>query len=552
MHGSIISTGERPLPRGSFLLHNPLLNKGMAFSAHERDVLGLRGLLPARILTIEQQTERILVNVRKQVSDLDKYIYLTMLQQRNEVLFYHILLSHLEEMMPLIYTPTVGEACLEYGSIWTRPRGLFISIEDRGRVREIMRNWPNDGVRMILVTDGERILGLGDLGAYGIGISIGKLSLYTACAGLHPYYCLPVVLDVGTDNQSLISGPDYIGLRRPRVRGPEYDDFVTEFMESAADIFPGSLIQFEDFGNRNAFRLLDRWRDNACVFNDDIQGTAAVAVAGIISALRASGASAEDQRILFMGAGEAGLGIAQLFTEYLVSTGVPIAQARRTCWFVDSKGLVVASRMEDLAEHKKHFAHQAEFCTDLSSAVHAVKPTVLIGVSGAGRVFTREIISLMAENNERPIIFALSNPTSKAECTSHEAIEWSGGRAIYASGSPMPPVDFGGRRIVSGQGNNVYIFPGVGLGVLATQSTRVSDSMFLTAASTLSEMVTEEELAEGRVYPSLGRIREVSLRIATEVARVAFREGLAQEAEPADLESEIASRMFNADYTDFI
>ena len=540
------------MPRGTSLLNNPLLNKGMAFSAHERDVLGLRGLLPASILTIDQQAERILSNVRKQDSDLDKYIYLTMLQQRNEVLFYHILLSHLEEMMPLIYTPTVGEACLEYGSIWRRPRGLFLSIEDRGRVREIMRNWPNDGVRMILVTDGERILGLGDLGAYGIGISIGKLSLYTACAGLHPYYCLPVVLDVGTDNQSLISAPDYIGLRRPRVRGPEYDDFVTEFMESAADIFPGSLIQFEDFGNSNAFRLLNRWRDQACVFNDDIQGTAAVAVAGIISALRASGACAEDQRILFMGAGEAGLGIAQLFTQYLVSSGLPLAEARRTCWFVDSKGMVVASRMEDLAEHKKHFAHEAEFCADLSSALRAVKPTVLIGVSGAGRVFTREIISLMAGNNERPIIFALSNPTSKAECTSHEAIEWSGGRAIFASGSPMPPVDFGGRRIISGQGNNVYIFPGVGLGVLASQSRTVSDGMFLTAARTLSELVTPEELSEGRVYPSLGRIREVSLRIATEVARVAYREGLAQEAEPADLELEIASQMFNADYTDYI
>ena len=455
-------------------------------------------------------------------------------------------------MLPIVYTPTVGEACLEYGSIWRRPRGLFLSIEDKGRLREIMRNWPNDGVRMILVTDGERILGLGDLGAYGIGISIGKLSLYTACAGLHPYYCLPVVLDVGTDNESLISAPDYIGLRRRRVRGQEYDDFVTEFMESVADIFPGSLIQFEDFGNRNAFRLLDRWRDNACVFNDDIQGTAAVAVAGILSALRASGARAEDQRILFMGAGEAGLGIAQLFTEHLVSNGLPIEEARRTCWFVDSTGLVVATRMQDLAEHKKHFAHQAEFCANLLSAVHAVKPTVLIGVSGAGRVFTREIISLMAENNERPIIFALSNPTSKAECTSHEAIEWSNGRAIYASGSPMPPVDFGDRRIVSGQGNNVYIFPGVGLGVLATQSTKVSDSMFLIAARTLSEMVTTEELAEGRVYPSLSRIREVSLRIAIGVARVAFCEGLAQEAEPADLESEIASRMFNAYYTDYI
>jgi malate dehydrogenase (oxaloacetate-decarboxylating)(NADP+) len=552
MREPIVATGERPLPRGISLLNNPLLNKGMAFSTHERDVLGLRGLLPPQVLSIEQQADRVLASLRSQTSALDKYISLTALQQRNEVLFYHLLLTHLEEMMPLIYTPTVGEACLEYGNIWRRPRGLFLSYEDKGHLHDIMRNWPNDGVRMILVTDGERILGLGDLGAYGMGISIGKLSLYTACAGVHPYYCLPVVLDVGTDNEALRQSPNYIGLRQSRVRGPEYDDFVTEFMESAEDLFPGSLIQFEDFGNRNAFRLLDRWRDNACVFNDDIQGTAAVAVAGMIASLRASGKRAEDQRILFMGAGEAGLGIAALFTEHLVSLGLSYEQARRTCWFIDSKGLVVASRLAELAEHKKHFAHEAEFAPDLLSSLHAVKPTVLIGVSGAGRVFTREIIELMAEYNERPIIFALSNPTSKAECTSHEAIEWSQGRAIFASGSPMPPVEYEGRRIVSGQGNNVYIFPGVGLGVLATQACTVTDSMFLVAARTLSEMATPEELAEGRVYPSLARIREVSLRIAVEVARVAFQEGLAQVLEPADLEADITSRMFNPVYSEIV
>ena len=374
-------------------------------------------------MTIEEQTQRTLLNVRRKSSDLEKYIFLTLLQQRNEVLFYHLLLSHLEEMMPLIYTPTVGEACLTYGSIWQGPRGLFLTIEDRGSLRKIMQNWPNDGVRMILVTDGERILGLGELGTYGIGISIGKLSLYTACAGVHPYYCLPIVLDVGTDNDELLADPFYIGLKRRRVRGQAYDDFLTEFMESVADVFPESLIQFEDFGNHNAFRLLDRWRDHACVFNDDIQGTAAVAVAGILTAIRASGTRAEDQRILFMGAGEAGLGIAQLFVEHLVSLGLTHAEARRTCWFVDSKGLVVASRLGELAEQKKDFAHEAEFHPDLASAMRAIKPTTLIGVSGAGRVFTREIISVMAEHHQRPIIFALSNPTSKAECTSQEAIE---------------------------------------------------------------------------------------------------------------------------------
>jgi len=551
MRTPIDSTGEKPLQRGQPLLTNSLLNKGTAFSERERDNLGLRGLLPPRIFGIEQQTERALFNLRRKSSDLEKYIFLTTLQQRNEVLFYHLLLGHLEEMMPIIYTPTVGQACLEYGSIFRRPRGMFLSIEDRGHLREIIRHWPNPGVRMIVVTDGERILGLGDLGAYGIGISIGKLSLYTACAGVHPYYCLPIVLDVGTDNEALLADPYYIGLNRRRVRGQEYDDFLTEFMEAAQEVFPGSLIQFEDFGNHNAFRLLARWRDRACTFNDDIQGTAAVAVAGLLAALRANGGRAEEQRILFMGAGEAGLGIAQLFVEHLVSGGMDRSLARQTCWFVDSKGLVVASRKADLVEHKREFAHEAEFCSDLTSAVRAIRPTALIGVAGAGRVFDKEIVTLMAEYNERPIIFALSNPTSKAECTSTEAIEWSDGRAIFASGSPMPVVEFGGRRHVPGQGNNVYIFPGVGLGVLVSQSSVVSDAMFLAAARTLSGMVTGEEMAEGRIYPSLQRIREVSLRIAVEVAKVAFRDGLATEPEPADLKAEIASRMFQAEYVEY-
>jgi len=551
MHKPIAATGELPVRRGISILSNSLLNKGMAFSAHERDSLGLRGLLPPRVLTIEQQTERVLLNFRRKTTDLEKYIFLTMLQQRNEVLFYHLMGSHLEEMMPIIYTPTVGQACLEYGSIWRGPRGLFISIKDKGRIREILHHWPNTGVRMIVVTDGERILGLGDLGTYGIGIPIGKLALYTACAGLHPYYTLPIVLDVGTDNEKLLADPFYIGLNQRRVRGAEYDEFVTEFMESVAEVFPNCLVQFEDFGNHNAFRLLKSWRNKACSFNDDIQGTAAVALAGIFAALRASGARPEDQKILFMGAGEAGLGIGQLFVKHLTSIGIPLEQARRTCWFVDSKGLIVSSRSAELTEHKLEFAHEAEFCRDLPDAIRAVKPTALIGVAGVGPVFTQEVISLMAENNKNPIIFALSNPTSKAECTSTQAIEWSGGRAIYASGSPMPVVEFKGRRIVPGQGNNVYIFPGVGLGVLATQSRIVTDTMFLAAARTLAEMVTPEELAEGRVYPHLNRIREVSLRIATEVARVAYSEGLTDQPQPANLEEEIASRMFQAEYSEY-
>ena len=551
MNKPINPSGERPLMRGVALLNNSLLNKGMAFDEYERDAFGLRGLLPPRILTIDEQTQRVLHNFRKKSTDLEKYTFLTMLQQRNEVLFFHLLHAHLEEMMPIIYTPTVGQACLEYGSIWRGPRGLFLSINEKGRLREIMRHWPNTGARMIVVTDGERILGLGDLGAYGIGICIGKLALYTACAGLHPYYCLPIALDVGTNNESLLADPYYIGLKQRRVRGAEYDEFLNEFMESAAEVFPGALIQFEDFGNSNAFDLLKKWRNQTCSFNDDIQGTAAVAMAGILAALNVSNSRIEDQRILFMGAGEAGLGIGNLFVQHLVSEGIPIEKARKSCWFVDSKGLVVASRSAELSEHKKFFAHDAEGCSDLASAVRTIRPTALIGVAGVARVFTQEIVSMMAEFNDRPVIFALSNPTSKAECTSTEAIEWSEGRAIYASGSPMPEVHFQERRIVSGQGNNTYIFPGVGLGVLVSQAREVTDSMFLAAACTLASMVTAGELAEGRIYPSLERIREVSLKIALEVASIAFREGLTDLPKPENLEEEISYRMFRPEYAEY-
>ena len=537
--------------RGVALLNNSLLNKGMAFSEYERDAFGLRGLLPPAELDIEEQTKRVLHNFRRKSTDLEKYTFLTMLQQRNEVLFFHLLHANLEEMMPIIYTPTVGQACLEYGSIWRGPRGLFLSIREKGRLREIMRHWPNTGARMIVVTDGERILGLGDLGAYGMGICVGKLALYTACAGLHPYYCLPIALDVGTNNESLLADPYYIGLKQRRVRGAEYDEFINEFMESAAEVFPGALVQFEDFGNSNAFDLLKKWRNKACSFNDDIQGTAAVAMAGILAALKISNSRIEDQRLLFMGAGEAGLGIGNLFVQHLVSEGIPIEKARKTCWFVDSKGLVVASRSAELSEHKLVFAHEAEACADLASAARIIRPTALIGVAGVARVFTQEIVSMMAEFNQRPVIFALSNPTSKAECTSEEAIEWSAGRAIYASGSPMPEVQFEGRRIVSGQGNNTYIFPGVGLGVLVSQAREVTDSMFLAAARKLASMVTSEELAEGRIYPSLERIREVSHSIAVEVALIAFREGLTDLPEPVNLEEEISLRMFRPEYVEY-
>ena len=546
------SNGGPILPRGTALLGNSLLNKGTAFTDRERDLLGLRGLLPPRVITIEEQVKRAMGNYRRKTEALEKYIFLSTLQNRNETLFYRLLQEYPEEMIPIIYTPTVGQACLEYGAIYRRPRGLFLSIRDRGRLAEIIRHWPIADVRMIVVTDGERILGLGDLGALGMGIPVGKLALYTSCAGLHPSYCLPITLDVGTDNAELHSDPFYIGLDQKRVRGPEYDAFLAEFVEAVRVAFPKALIQWEDFGNTNAFRLLHQYCDQVCSFNDDIQGTAAVALAGILAGLRLTGSRLADQKLLFLGAGEAGTGIADLFTAAVRETGLSEADARARCWFVDSQGLVVRDRPGKLAVHKAPYAHAHPYAATLAEAVEAVRPTVLIGVSSSPRKFTRQIIGRMAALNPRPIIFALSNPTSKAECTAEEAYQWSEGRAIFASGSPFPPVTLDSRIFVPGQGNNVYIFPGVGLGALACESRQVTDGMFLIAAKTLAGLADDQDLAVGRVYPPLSKIREVSVKIAAAVAEEAYREGLAQISRPADIEADIRDRMFEPAYRDYI
>ncbi len=537
-----------PLPRGVALLNNSLLNKGTAYTEREKDALGLRGLLPPRVFPIEEQVVRAVGNFRRKTNDLEKYIFLTTLQARNETLFYRVLLENLEEMMPVIYTPTVGQACLEFGSIFRRPRGLWISIGDRGRVREVLRHWPMTDVRLIVVTDGERILGLGDLGADGMGIPIGKLSLYTACAGVHPSYCLPVTLDVGTDNEKVLAEPMYIGLRRKRARGSEYEEFLDEFVSAVQDVFPGCLLQFEDFGNANAFALLTRYRDKVCTFNDDIQGTASVALGGLLGALRMTGGALADQRLLFYGAGEAGLGIADLFVRAAVGEGMREEDARRLCWFIDSKGLIVRSRIGTLAPQKRAYAHESEFLPDIATAVTALKPTALIGVAGAGRAFTPQILGEMARLNPRPIIFAMSNPTSKSECTAEEAYGGTDGRAIFASGSPFPPVNLGGQVLLPGQCNNVYVFPGIGLGVLACQATRVTEAMFLAAAKILAAATSTEELAAGRVYPSLRRIREVSADIAVAVANEAYAAGLAEVPRPGDVSRLIRESIFEPVY----
>ena len=548
----ITAHGGRDYPTGYSLMNNGLLNKGTAYTDAERDALGLRGLLPARIFPIEQQVKRALRNLRAKNSDLNKYIFLNALQNRNETLYYRVVLDHLEEMMPIVYTPTVGQACLEYGAIFRRPRGLWITMKDRGRVADVLSNWPIQDVRLTVVTDGERILGLGDLGALGMGIPIGKLSLYTACAGVNPYYCLPITLDVGTDNQALLDDEMYIGIEQKRARGKEYEDFIEEFVQAVQARYPKCLLQFEDFGNHNAFALLERYRNRVCSFNDDIQGTASVALAGLIAASRLQGFKLAEQKLLFFGAGEAATGIGELFVAALCEEGIAEADARAKCWFFDSKGLIVKSRT-DLSAHKQRFAQDAEPLGDFLTAVKTLGPTALIGAAGVPAVFTQEVVEAMAANNPRPVVFALSNPTSKAECTAEQAYQWSKGNAIFASGSPFKPVDYEGRTMVPGQGNNVYIFPGVGLGALVVESAEISERMFLVAARALANLVTEDDLALGRIYPSLTRIREVSVVIATEVAREAIRAGLARVPLADDeVESAVRQSVYHPAYRSYV
>ncbi len=545
-----VAVAPGSLHRGVRLLHDPLRNKGTAFTEEERDAYGLRGLLPPRVHTQAEQVLRVLENLRRKPTDLERYINLIALQDRNETLFYRVLVDHISELMPIVYTPTVGEACQVYGHIFRRPRGMFISIADRGRIAEVLRNWPHEDVRIVVVTDGERILGLGDLGADGMGIPVGKLSLYSACAGIHPMHCLPVTLDVGTDNKSLQEDPLYIGLHQPRLRGRAYDDFVDEFVDAVTTVFPRAVVQLEDFGNTNAFRLLERYRSRYCVFDDDIQGTAAVVLAGLWSAMRLTGGTLREQRLLFLGAGEAGVGIADLFTSALVNEGMDPGEARRHSWLVDSKGLVVAGRT-DLAPHKRPYAHPHDGAAGFLEAIEALRPTAIIGVSGMPGAFTRPMVEAMARINQRPIIMALSNPTSKSECTARQAYEWTGCRAVYASGSPFDPVEIGGRRFVPGQGNNAYIFPGVGLGAIFSATRHVTDDMFIAAAQTLAGMVSDEDLAMGRIYPAQEIIREISARIAEAVARCAAGAGLAREPLPGDLLASIRAEMFEPDYTDW-
>jgi malate dehydrogenase (oxaloacetate-decarboxylating)(NADP+) len=528
------------------VLHDPRLNKGTAFTEAERDALGLRGLLPPRVFTQAEQEHRVLANLQRLGSPLDKYLFLVALLDRNERLFYRTVVNNLEELLPIVYTPTVGEACRQFGTLFRRPRGLYVSSRDRGRVREILRNWPERRVGVVVVTDGERILGLGDLGAHGMGIPIGKLTLYTACGGLDPARGLPVMLDVGTDNEGLRRNPHYIGLAEPRLRGADYIALLDEFIDAVDQVFPGALIQFEDFATTNAFNLLGRYRTRACMFNDDIQGTAAVVLAGLRNAGRMTGLALAEQRILFVGAG-VGIGAADLIAAALCSEGLSEVEARGRSWFFDSQGLIVEGR-PGLPAHQRPYAHAHEEVTDLVAAVRGLRPTALVGLTGQAGVFSEPVLAAMAEINPRPIVLAMSNPTSKAECTAEQAYRATNGCVVFASGSPFGPVEWNGQARAVGQANNAYVFPGLGLGILACGIRRVTDGMFLAAADALAAATTPDELGRGALYPAISRMREVSLRVAVAVANQGHNEGVADVREAAPAMPRIRAALYDPAY----
>ncbi|GAB2275792.1 hypothetical protein Dimus_010542 [Dionaea muscipula] len=536
---------------GYSLLRDPRHNKGLAFSEKERDTHYLCGLLPPAIATQKLQETKLMNNLRQYQVPLQRYIAMMDLQERNERLFYKLLIDNVEELLPVVYTPTVGEACQKYGSIFRRPQGLFISLKEKGKILEVLKNWPERNIQVIVVTDGERILGLGDLGCQGMGIPVGKLSLYTALGGVRPSACLPITLDVGTNNEKLLNDEFYIGLKQKRATGQEYADFLHEFMSAVKQNYGERiLVQFEDFANHNAFVLLEKYRTTHLVFNDDIQGTASVVLAGLVASLKLLGGSLADHTFLFLGAGEAGTGIAELIAlEMSKKTDSPIEEMRKKIWLVDSKGLLVSSRMESLQQFKKPWAHEHEPVTTLLEAVQAIKPTILIGTSGVGKTFTQEVVEAMASFNEKPLILALSNPTSQSECTAEEAYTWTKGSTIFASGSPFDPVEYDGKTFVPGQANNAYIFPGFGLGLIMCGAIRVHDDMLLAASEALAAQVTDEHYAKGLIYPPFTNIRKISAHIAANVAAKAYQLGLASRLpQPEDLVKYAESCMYSPVY----
>ena len=532
---------------GRSIIRYPRKNKGTAFTLEEREKYGLIGLMPNTVESMETQIRRVHIQLDNFELPIQKYMYLTNLLDSNETLFFKTIISEPAKYLPLVYTPTVGEACERFGHIARQTRALFISIEQKDNIKELLKNWPVKDVRFTVVTNGERILGLGDLGICGVGIPIGKLILYTSCGGVPPEYTLPIVLDAGTNNQTFINDPLYPGLKKKRVSGAAFDDFVEAFVAAVNEVFPKICIQWEDFAGKDAIRILDKYYDKVCTFNDDMQGTAGVATAGIITASRFSGKPFREQKVLFLGAGAAAFGIADMLVHKFQKDGLSKEEALERVWMFDVNGLLVKSRT-DLADYQKPFAHESEPSDDFAKSILNIKPTAIIGVSTVGGAFNQQVIENMCVVNERPVIFPYSNPTSRSECTAEQAYTWSKGKAIFASGSPFAPVTFEGRTFTPGQGNNVYIFPAIGLAVFATEANRVTNEMFVTAAEAVAEQITEEDFAKGLIYPHINNILDVSYNVAVKVAEKIFESGLAGIKKPKDLRTFIKSKMYEPKY----
>jgi malate dehydrogenase (oxaloacetate-decarboxylating)(NADP+) len=533
--------------RGMEVLHDPALNKSTAFGEAEKQALGLVGLMPDVTESEDLQLQRVNMQLAQKPTDLERYIYLINLLDHNETLFYRTLMSDPARFLPIVYDPTIGEACLKFGHIYRQARGMYLSIARRGNVKDILRNWPQKDVRFICVTDAGRILGLGDLGANGMGIPIGKLQLYTACAGVPPQYLLPMYLDAGTNNEQYLHDPLYLGMRKTRPSTEELYSFVDEFVAAVQDVFPKCCIHFEDWTGVDAVHLLQRYRDKYCVYNDDVQGTAGIVLTGMINAAKIKRAKLSDEKYLFLGAGSAGIGLANLLCSALVEEGLTLKQAQSRVHMFDINGLLEDTRT-DLVDFQKPYAHKHSPTRDFVAAIESIKPTTIIGVSTVGGTFTQKVIEAMSRINERPVVLALSNPTEKAECTPEQAYTWSNGKAIYAAGVQFPPVHFNGQTLLPGQANNFYIFPAVGMAIFATEASRVTDEMFIEAARAVADQVAPELMKQGLLYPLQSNILETEIQTAARVAKLVFDSGLARVARPTDMVAFIREHVYTPRY----